>query len=176
VRCKPLCIAVDIAIRNCRLVCRIGWDCAALPILLLVAMWSWCIGLQSKSLFQLIKEWIHKTIIIPYVNEVRWFLFVACFMIQAVSERVGCSRKPQSSRPAVWDSNTVPTHLDVLSCILVMKSASNLEVSGYWLDDRRVGVLVPIGSKFFSSPYRPCWLRGPPNDLHSGYRRLFPRG
>jgi hypothetical protein len=33
--------------------------------------------------------------------------------------------------------------------------------TGYGLDDRRVGVRVPVGSIIFSSPCRPDWLWGP---------------
>jgi hypothetical protein len=46
---------------------------------------------------------------------------------------------------------------------------------GYGLDDRGVGVRVPVGSRFFSS-CRPDRLWGPPNLLSNGYRGLFSRG
>jgi hypothetical protein len=41
--------------------------------------------------------------------------------------------------------------------------------TGYGLDNRGVGVRVPIGSRIFSSPNRPDQLWGPPNLLSSGY-------
>jgi hypothetical protein len=41
--------------------------------------------------------------------------------------------------------------------------------TGYGLDDRGVGVRVPVGSRIFSSPRRPDRLWGPPNLLSKGY-------
>jgi hypothetical protein len=37
--------------------------------------------------------------------------------------------------------------------------------TSYGLDDRGVGVRVPVGSRIFTSPNRPDWLWGPPNLL-----------
>jgi hypothetical protein len=47
--------------------------------------------------------------------------------------------------------------------------------TGYGLDDRGVGVRVPVGSRIFSSPSRPDRLWGPPCLLSNGYWG-FPRG
>jgi hypothetical protein len=48
--------------------------------------------------------------------------------------------------------------------------------TAYGLDDRRVGVRVPVGSRIFSSPCRPDGLWGPPSLLFNGYRRQSGRG
>jgi hypothetical protein len=48
--------------------------------------------------------------------------------------------------------------------------------TGYELDDRGVGVRVPVGSRIFSSLCLPDRLCGPPSLLFNGYRLLFPRG
>jgi hypothetical protein len=48
--------------------------------------------------------------------------------------------------------------------------------TGYGLDDREVGVRVPVGSRIIISPCRPDRLWGPPNPLYNGYRELFPGG
>jgi hypothetical protein len=42
--------------------------------------------------------------------------------------------------------------------------------TGYGLDDRRVGVGVPVESSIFYSPRRPERFLGPPSLLSSGYR------
>jgi hypothetical protein len=48
--------------------------------------------------------------------------------------------------------------------------------TNYGLDDRGVGVRVPVGSSIFSSPDRPDRLWGPPNLLSNGYRGLKAAG
>jgi hypothetical protein len=45
--------------------------------------------------------------------------------------------------------------------------------TGYGLNDRGVGVRVPVGSRIFSSPSRPERLWGPPNLLSNGHGGLF---
>jgi hypothetical protein len=42
--------------------------------------------------------------------------------------------------------------------------------TSYGLDDRGVGVQVPVGVRIFTSPDRPHRLWGPPNLLSNGYR------
>jgi hypothetical protein len=41
--------------------------------------------------------------------------------------------------------------------------------TGYGLDDRGVGVRVPVGPRIFTSPYRPDRLWGPLNLISNGY-------
>jgi hypothetical protein len=40
----------------------------------------------------------------------------------------------------------------------------------YGLDDRAIGVRVPVGSRIFTSSRRPYRLWGPPTLLSNGYR------
>jgi hypothetical protein len=47
--------------------------------------------------------------------------------------------------------------------------------TAYGLDDRGVGVRVPVESRIFISLYRPDRLWGPTNLLSNGYRGVFPR-
>jgi hypothetical protein len=48
--------------------------------------------------------------------------------------------------------------------------------AGYGLDDRGIGVRVPVGPRIFSSPCSLCCLWGRPNLLPNGYRGLLLRG
>jgi hypothetical protein len=50
------------------------------------------------------------------------------------------------------------------------------KATGYGLDDRGVGVRVPVEARFFSSARRPDRFWDPPNLLSNGYRGLFPQG
>jgi hypothetical protein len=48
--------------------------------------------------------------------------------------------------------------------------------TGYGLEDRGIGVRVPVETKMFTSPCRPDWLCGSPNLLANGYQGvLLPR-
>jgi hypothetical protein len=47
--------------------------------------------------------------------------------------------------------------------------------NSYWLEDRGVGVRLPVGSKIFSSSRLPDRLWGQPELLYDGYRGLIPR-
>jgi hypothetical protein len=53
-----------------------------------------------------------------------------------------------------------------------MNHGSSVIATGYGLDDRGVGVRVPVGSRIFASLYCPDWLWGP----SIGHKGLFPRG
>jgi hypothetical protein len=68
----------------------------------------------------------------------------------------------------------------VLCCFSTVLNLSRDSVvgiaTGYGLDDRGVGVRVPVGARIFSSPRRPDGLWGPSNLLSNGYWGLFPRG
>jgi hypothetical protein len=48
--------------------------------------------------------------------------------------------------------------------------------TGYELDDRGVGVRVPVKSRIFSSRRRPDRFWGSPNFRSTGYRGSFPGG
>jgi hypothetical protein len=47
--------------------------------------------------------------------------------------------------------------------------------TGYGMDDWRIGVRMPVGSRIISSPCRPPRLWCPHSLLSNGYRGLFPR-
>jgi hypothetical protein len=47
-------------------------------------------------------------------------------------------------------------------------------VTGYWLNERRIGVLVSVVSRIFTSPRRPDRLWGPSNLLSNWYQTFFP--
>jgi hypothetical protein len=48
--------------------------------------------------------------------------------------------------------------------------------TAYGLEDRGIGVRVPVGSRILYSPRRPDRLWDPPNLLSGGYQGSFPRG
>jgi hypothetical protein len=92
----------------------------------------------------------------------------------ARSSVVGWGTMLQAGRSPV----RVPDEVDFFN--LPNSSRSRDSVVGiatsYGLDDRGVGVRIPVRSRIFSSPDRPDRLWGPPNLLSNGYRGLVPRG
>jgi hypothetical protein len=46
--------------------------------------------------------------------------------------------------------------------------------TGYAVQDREVGIRVPVEARIFTSPCRPDRLWGPPSLLSNGYRGLLP--
>jgi hypothetical protein len=86
---------------------------------------------------------------------------------------------------SIADSPDVKRHADCNICFLfsrgsweVMRSRDSAFgiATGYGLDGGEVAVLVPVGSRIFSSPRCPDRLWGPPSLLSDGYPGLFPRG
>jgi hypothetical protein len=69
-----------------------------------------------------------------------------------------------------------------LTALLNWTAATNTELTqsvvgiatGYGLNDRGVGVRVPVVSRIFSSPRRPDRIWGPPNLVSNGYRGMSP--
>jgi hypothetical protein len=64
--------------------------------------------------------------------------------------------------------------LYIIYAIPKIRGSAGVLSTGYGLDDRGIGVRVPIGSRILSSPYRPDRLWGPSNLKSNGYRGLFP--
>jgi hypothetical protein len=67
-----------------------------------------------------------------------------------------------------------PTHI-ILQAVLLGRDSVVGIATGYVMDDRGVGVRVPVGSRIFSYPPSPDRLWGPPSLLSNVYRRKFPR-
>jgi hypothetical protein len=66
-------------------------------------------------------------------------------------------------------------HAFITDAMMFRGSAVGI-ATGYGLDDRGIGVPVPVGATIFSSPSSWDRLWGPPNLLSKGYRKLFPGG
>jgi cell division protein FtsX len=54
---------------------------------------------------------------------------------------------------------------NIIIIVIVMWNRDSVvgTATGYWLEDREVGVRVPVGSRIFSSPSRPDRLWGLPD-------------
>jgi hypothetical protein len=60
--------------------------------------------------------------------------------------------------------------------LFVAFSFHYVSATGYGLDNRGVGIRVPVWSRIFSFPSRRNRLWDPPNLLSNGYWGPFPRG
>jgi hypothetical protein len=83
---------------------------------------------------------------------------------------------PHSMLYDVWNTNKSRIHqsFSFLPLILGSRDSAVCIATGYGLDDRGVGVRVPVGLRIFSTPRRPDRLC-PPTFLSTGYRGLFRR-
>jgi hypothetical protein len=61
-------------------------------------------------------------------------------------------------------------------CVWTDTNICKIMATGYGLDDRGVGVQVPVGVRIFTSARRQDRLWGPPSLLFNGYWGLFPGG
>jgi hypothetical protein len=69
---------------------------------------------------------------------------------------------------------SLSTHFNIILPSMSRDRAVDI-ATGYGLNDRGVGVRVPVGSRMFSSPRRLDRFCGPPNLQFNRYRGLFPR-
>jgi hypothetical protein len=92
-----------------------------------------------------------------------------------------CSQEPATGPyPELVESSSYPHPASVASILILYSqliltswdSAVGIATS-YWLDDRGVGVRVPVGSRIFTSPCRSDRLWGPSSLLSNGYRGFF---
>jgi hypothetical protein len=82
-----------------------------------------------------------------------------------------CSHASSHSESTVTDNHNI-IYIYIRHMITDGDSIVGI-ATGYGLDDREIGVRVPVGSRIFASAYRPERLWGPPNLLYNGYRELF---
>jgi hypothetical protein len=65
------------------------------------------------------------------------------------------------------------SHYSVITLPIQSRDRAVSIATGYGLDDRGVGVQVPVGSRIFFSPHHLDQLWGPPSLLSNGYQGLF---
>jgi hypothetical protein len=88
----------------------------------------------------------------------------------------GCTSRARKEE--ICEVGTVKITQVYIYTVIVISSRDGVVgiATSYELDDRGVGVRIPVGWRIFSSPNRPDRLWGPHNLLSSGYRGFFPRG
>jgi hypothetical protein len=86
-------------------------------------------------------------------------------------------KRPRSNK-GLWSHRQIDTYTDSIHYYKTVPSRGSSvgKATIYGMDDRGVGVRVPVRTRIFSSPRRPDRLRGPPSLLSNGYRGIFPQG
>jgi hypothetical protein len=83
--------------------------------------------------------------------------------------------KEQEQNTCKQNTKNKEIYIIIIIIIITDRDSAVSVATGYVLDDRGVGVRVPVEGRFFSPPQRPDRLRGPPSLLSNGYRGIFPR-
>jgi hypothetical protein len=148
---------------------RVGrkWRMCLLEICLCKVIWT----KMTQSRLQCLWSW---TSIFIYL--LIYYLFIHS-LIHLFVRPINSANKVSLEWTAALNLWKVKYYLLLLLLLFgVSRDSAVCIATGYGLDDREVGVRVPVGSRIFTCPCRPDRLWGAPNLLYNGYRGLFPEG